>query len=140
MTCVESKEGYSGTVLMGDDYDTIEVAFQNVRPKTKSILGMPYGTYSLTVEDIKIVLDVTEGEKGGTDHILRLEELEMGYYGTMEELEMTLHTSDKKSTAAKPKGNQVDITEDILNGDVDEIFENMGYELQNIAGDLAGIR
>lgn len=128
---------YSYSYYYGNYEETISLEFKNVDKKKTSILGIPYGSYSLSADGEELKLDVKKGEKGGTDHTLSLSETYVSGVGYVQGLSVTLNTSDKKSTAAKPKGKTVDISGYDME-EVQELVTTIGNELEDIFSKVAG--
>lgn len=146
MECEEKDkllEGYlsftyrSYSYYYGSTEETVRIDFEDVNLEKTSILGLPYGVYTFEVEDEKVELEVAKGESGGTDHTLRLpDDLYINGAGYLSGLEVTLNTSDKKSTAAKPKGKTVDIS-DYDEEDLEDLIYDIGDELEDIFEDVS---
>lgn len=112
----------------------VTLTFKNVDKKKTSILGIPYGTYTIAADGEELKLDVEKGENGGTDHTLTLPKIYVNYeLGYVDGLEITLNTSDKKSTVAKPKGKTVDISDYDME-DIQELVMDIGSELESVLG------
>ena len=127
---------YSGLLSMTSyEQQLFYVEFDDVDFDTKSALMAAYGSYRITVDTgyngtYSLDLDVEKSENGGTDHILTMNGLSELTYGEMDRIEVTLHTTDKDSTASLPKGDKVDIT----NWDsykISELFYDMGRTFQD---------
>lgn len=117
--------------------NTATLTFKNVDRKKTSILGIPYGTYSVDMDGEELKLDVEKGEKGGTDHTLTLPEIYVNYeLGYVDGVKFTLNTSDKKSTATKPSGKTVDISDYDME-ELQELVTDIGNELGSIFGDVS---
>ncbi len=126
-----------GSVTAWDSYggEAFRLEYRDVDTGKRSILGFPYGVYDLSAEGETVRLEVAKGESGGTDHILSLRGDELAYELSVDSLELILNTSDKKSTASKPKGKTVDISGYDM-GELQELFYDMGRELEYVIDDL----
>lgn len=98
----------SGEIALGDNQDAyFKLKFDNVNTEAKSALELPYGNYHLSFEDpyatelSNFLMDLTvqKGSTEGTDHIMHLK---LPSDSGVPEMDITLHTTDKKSTAQKP--------------------------------------
>jgi len=112
----------------GDPY--LDFTFRDMDTSKKSVLGVNYGIYEFTQYDETIRMEVSEGDNGGTDHVLTLpEDDDLG------QLEITLNTSDEKSTASMPEGKTVDISG--YDGEqLQELFDEIGQKLGYAVGGL----
>ena len=112
--------------------EVMKLTFKNMDRKKTSILGVPYGTYTLAVDGEELKLEVEKGKDGGTDHTLTLPEIYVNYeLGYVDGVKFTLNTSDKKSTAAKPKGKTVGISDYDME-DIQELVMDIGEELESV--------
>lgn len=115
----DQKDGsYHGEFSFYDGgYQSFDVQFEDVTPKTKSVLGIPYGTFYLQQTSgesdtwFSCELEVLKGESSGSDHILRVNGLAGLSEDFPDQMDVTLHTTDKKSTAKKPAGKVTDISD-----------------------------
>lgn len=131
---VTSRSYYYGDYIE----DTVRLDFEDVNLKKTSALGLPYGVFTLEAEGQRVELEVAKGEDGGTDHTLRLpDDFYMDDVGYVDGLEFTLNTSDKKSTAAKPRGKAVDIS-DYDEEELAELINDISAELEDVFADVAG--
>ena len=131
------KDGtYSGELIVTTyDEQIFNVTFDEVDLEKKSALMVPYGSYRFTINTLyngiyEVNLDVEKGEDGGTDHVFTMNGLSDLTYGELDRVEVTLHTTDKDSTASLPKGDKVDIT-DWDYGQLNDLFYDMGRTFQN---------
>ena len=112
---------YSGSVIL--DYERDE--------EHRSALGAYYGTYDLSMPDegLSLSMEVREGDEGGVDHILSINNCQDLYYSApFDYLELTINATDK-SSAQKPSGKTVDIT-DYSSSEMEELFSEIGSMLQ----------
>lgn len=113
---------YSGSIKIDFDCDDSH----------KSILDVAYGSYSFTYDDgydgiVTLDMEVKAAENGGTEHsfsINGLDEISYSMSG-LETFKFTLHTSDEKSTAQEPGGEQVDLT-DYTEEELEAFFDEYG--------------
>lgn len=134
---------YSGEITMGDnEYTYCEFKFDNADPEAKSVLELPYGNYHLSFEDPDLaelsdfLMDITiqKGSIEGTDHIMHLQ---IPSDTEFPEMDITLHTTDKKSTAEKPsvEASKISSFEELSNV-VNAMSENLGGLLFQIMGSM----
>ncbi len=111
--------------MMHLEYDRVE--------KGKSALDIPRGRYVLQItegEPVELVLEVTESEDGGTDHLLTLP---ASLFGA--EVRVDLHTTDKKATCQLPQKEPVDIS-DYSEEDLRELTRRWGEAASSLIYDL----
>lgn len=98
--------------------------------KTRSALGVPYGSYTLRVdsysETADITLEVAAAASGGTDHILTVSSPQIG--AEMSRISFNLHSTDQKSTAVKPAAAPTDIT-GYDQEELEALFNDLTYKL-----------
>lgn len=98
--------------------------------KTRSALGVPYGSYTLGVdtygETASITLEVAAAASGGTDHVLTVSSPQMG--AEMSRVSFNLHTTDQKSTPVRPAAAPTDIT-GYGQEELDALFSDLTYKL-----------
>ena len=99
-----------------------------------SVFGIPYGKYSLSVNDYyesySFSLDVKAGSNGGADHIFTIDMGdEYAYYSGFSKLSLTVNATDS-SSVRKPSQNPVDISS-YSEWELEELFEKIGNELAN---------
>lgn len=132
------KDGkYSGTMTISDGYsDMMELRFKNVDKGTKSALGCFYGEYTITSYGTELRMTVAKADGGGTDHEISIDDL--GYFmGTyLDDLDINIHTTDKKSTASTPKASVVDVSA-YTEMEFYELFSDLEYSMSNLADDLS---
>lgn len=116
--------------------EVMELKFRDMDVEKMSALQFPYGKYEMTMYGyMGYTLEVEEGEDGGTDHTftLSMDPYYMGgsMGGDLTSVEITLNTSDKDSTASKPKAHEEDITyySEAELSDLADHFEEMLYNL-----------
>ena len=113
------------------DYDSFTVDF-DIDLSKKSVLGVPYGSYSLSNYDERFLkLSVGKADNGGSDHELTI--YPDGSSGG-DRITFTLNTTDKKATFAKePKEKATEIT-DIY--DLEDIIYDISDELTDKLYDI----
>lgn len=99
--------------------------------KTRSALGIPYGSYTLGVdysygETIDMTLEVAAAASGGTDHVLTVSTPQLG--AEMSRISFNLHTTDQKSTAVRPAAAPTDIT-GYDQEELEALFNDLTYKL-----------
>lgn len=98
--------------------------------KTRSALGVPYGSYTLGVdsysETIDMTLEVAAAASGGTDHVLTVSSPQME--ADMSRVSFNLHTTDQKGTAVKPAAAPTDIT-GYDQEELEALFNDLTYKL-----------
>ena len=115
----KSGDVYDGTFTINSDYDeSISLKYKADTGK-HSVLGIPYGSYSLSVpgEDIALSMTVSEGRNGSTDHVVTIQDNGYAFGGEFTRMDLTINTTEK-SSAQKPSRQPTDITyysEDELN-------------------------
>lgn len=124
---------YSGSYTTGNGYQTTTLEFDNVDTGKKSALGYYYGDYIIRqtysyYDDYsnEYSFRVAKGKTGGTDHTMDIGGVIYGSSGPR--LELTLNTSDKKSTVATPKGPQENISA-YSEEELEQLFDHLGEEL-----------
>lgn len=129
----DSKGLYSGSYTTGNGYQTTTLEFDNVDTGEKSALGYYYGDYIIRqtysyYDDYsnEYSFRVAKGKTGGTDHTMDIGGIIYGSSGP--QLELTLNTSDKKSTVATPKGPREDISA-YSEEELEQLFDHLGEEL-----------
>lgn len=129
----DSKGLYSGSYATGNGYQTTTLEFDNVDTGKKSALGYYYGDYIIRqaysyYDDYsnEYSFRVAKGKTGGTDHTIDIGGIIYGSSGP--QLELTLNTSDKKSTVATPKGPREDISA-YSEEELEQLFNYLGEEL-----------
>ncbi len=124
-----------GYAAVESDYgEVFRLDFEDVDAKHRSALGLPWGVYTIAVEDGTLELEVAEGDKGGTDHILSI------YDPSGMDVEFNIHSSDKSSSAKKPSGTKVDISDydaSELQALAAEIAGELEYVMDDITEDIA---
>lgn len=98
--------------------------------KTRSALGVPYGSYTLGVdsysETIDMTLEVAAAASGGTDHVLTVSSPLME--ADMSRVSFNLHTTDQKGTPVKPAATPTDIT-GYDQEELEALFNGLTYKL-----------
>lgn len=99
--------------------------------KTRSALGVPYGSYTLGVdysygETIDMTLEVAAAASGGTDHVLTVSSPQLG--AEMSRISFNLHSTDQKGTPVKPAATPTDIT-GYSQEELEALFNNLTYKL-----------
>lgn len=124
---------YSGSYTTGNGYQTTALEFDNVDTGKKSALGYYYGDYIIRqaysyYDDYsnEYSFQVAKGKTGGTDHTMNIGGIIYGSSGP--QLELTLNTSDKKSTVTTPKGPKEDISA-YSEEELEQLFNYLGEEL-----------
>lgn len=121
---------YDGTVTLHGDYsyDSVSVSC-NVDTGKLSVLGVPYGSYSLYVpyEDVSLSLEVSEGSSGSTDHVITIQGGGYMFDGMFTRLDLTVNTTGK-SSAQKPGQPPTDIS-DYSEAELDELFYGLVYRM-----------
>lgn len=120
-----------GSLVMTIPYESTVIMDYELDEEKRSALGTYYGTYELSMPDegVNFSLEVREGDEGGVDHILSLYNIQdLSYYAPFDRLELTINATDK-STAQKPSGKTVDIT-DYSTRELEELFTEIGSVLQ----------
>lgn len=111
-TYTKKGDVYDGTLTINDDYsyDSVTVSY-NMNTGKRSVLGIPYGSYSLYApyEDVSLSMEVSEGKSGSTDHVISIQGDNYTFGGTFTRLELTVNTT-KRSSAKKPAERPTDIT------------------------------
>ncbi len=124
---------YGGSVTVSS-YGSPEASFDfdEVNLGKRSILGICYGEYELrdSQGDLLAALTVEKGEDGGTDHVVEINEIPQAG-----NLEVTLHTSDKRSTAAKPKSPEEDVS-DYTQEDFQDLMDYLEGEASDLERDI----
>lgn len=113
-------EEEGGIRLYHNEMQMAGLTFRDMDADKKSALEIPYGSYEMSVfigdvtdaEEYSVEIDVEKGEDGGTDHTVLVESWPQDWVSQYAEgLELTLNTSDKASTASKPKSGHTDISD-----------------------------
>lgn len=96
-----------------------------------SPLGLPYGSFTLSVPSLEPTLSLTvrDGADGGTDHVLSVSGLEAYVGGLFNDLDLTVNAV-QGSTIQPPEPPPVDVT-DYSDEQMEEIIGNMGRALRN---------
>lgn len=98
--------------------------------KTRSALGIPYGSYTLGVdtygETAGMTLEVAAAASGGTDHVLTVSSPQLG--AEMSRVCFNLHSTDEKSTAVRPAAAPTDIT-GYSQEELEALFNDLTYKL-----------
>lgn len=133
----QKDDSYHGEFSFYDGGDqSFALKFEDVTTKTKSVLGLPYGTFCLQQNSgdsetwFSCELEVLKGESGGSDHILRLNGLTSLSDVFPNQMDLTLHTTDKNSTAKKPAGKITDIS-DYDGSQIESLVYDMYERFQN---------
>lgn len=133
-SCEKDGGAYSGEVTAyyegWNGRSGVTLSFEDVE-KTKSALGIPRGVYTLEAEGREFELEVSKGDKGGTDHIFTVPD----YMTNMGDIRVTLHTTDKKATCKLPKGKAVDIT-DYDQEELQDLFYDWQDEVEDMVSDI----
>lgn len=134
-----------------DDWeeDVSIVVDYEIDPEQKSILNIPYGTYTLSLyaqdytweNEMEMTLQVGPGENGGSDHTLTLTGQglmeESGLYDMgVNELFFTLHTTDEPSKITLPSAPAIQVHEE---EDLAELAEGLDQLMYLLSGQLSGI-
>lgn len=106
--CMIGADGMRNGTIYFDDRDT-SMTYSGVQPDKRSVLGIPYGQYSLPSSDLTMVLQVQDGVSGGTDHILTVTGDSYYFDDMCTRVAITLNTTDG-TTAAWPDAAPTDIT------------------------------
>lgn len=120
-----------GSLTLTVPYESSVLLDYEVDESKRSALGAYYGTYDLSIPDtgMDFSMEVKEGDEGGVDHVLSLYNCQSLYYfAPFDYLELTINATDK-STAKKPSGKTVDIT-DYSTSELEELFYDIGSVLQ----------
>lgn len=133
---------YDGTYSVGGS--TME--FRDVDTSKQSALGAYYGEYTTLQNGSELLtMEVEKGAAGGTDHVIKLGDLyNSSYYyrysssmlSALSNLELTLNTTDKKSTLGTPSGRK----EDVSYYDAEEfaeLFSDLGGEFNDIMEEIS---
>lgn len=102
---------YSGEVTLNDGYSESVSLSYNADTGKRSVLGIPHGSYSLSMpyEDVSLSMKVSEGRNGGTDHVITILDNGYAFGGEFTRMDLTINTTDK-SSAKKPGRQPTDIT------------------------------
>ena len=107
-----------------------------------SPLGVPYGTYELTVGGESVELEVTAGAGKSTDHTLTVKADPYNFDYMFSKLEITLNATEKGS-AKKPDAKHTEDITDYSNRELSELFEDLSEslsdELEDALYDLLGV-
>lgn len=110
---------YDGTLTINSDYnESVSLKYKADTGK-HSVLGIPYGSYSLSVpyEEVSLSMTVSEGKSGSTDHVITIQDNGYNFGGEFSRMDLTINTTEK-SSVQKPSRQPTDITyysEDELN-------------------------
>jgi len=99
-----------GSLISTEDGETATLRFEGLNPDKKSVLGLPYGVWTLEAEGETFTFTVKAGEDGGTMHTIALPDPGPVVGVSLGRLEIRLHTTDRLSTAQPPTGEPVDIS------------------------------
>ena len=123
-----------GTLSYEDYYSELLQFNFDYNQNKRSALDLPYGTYRLDYGGITARLTV---EKSGSEtaHVLRLSGEELDYYIGTSDLEITILSTDRASTAKKPSVKQTDIS-DYSEDEFSNIFYNIASAADAIFSDL----
>jgi len=135
-TWKESGGAYTGRCTLSADGESMSVRFDEVQTKKTSILGYPYGTYTITMPDDagSMTMKVSAAQGGGSDHTFSMY-IPDGYSSELNDLEIVLHTTDKKSTISKPKAKVEDLT-GYTEEDFQDLYSRLEGQAQGIVMDI----
>jgi len=119
---------YTGELICtADNSENVTLHFDKVDPGKQSALGYDYGIYQISEpEEETLNFSVTESKNGGTDHAIAIRIPDSSH-----DLEIVIHTTDKKSVISFPNAK----TKDISDYD-EEDFENLFSHWENAAQSL----
>ena len=124
---------YTDSYISYENKLTLDYKLDNSKT---SVLGIPYGEYSISVTDYgetnSVSLTVAAGANGGVDHTISIfmDDDYYSYYG-ISRLDLTINATDH-STVSKPNQRPVDISnysEQELEALFESIEEKLEYEL-----------
>ena len=123
----EEKPRASLTMTAGGETVTLDCRWDD---KTRSALGVPYGSYTLKVdsygETVNMTLEVAAAASGGTDHVLTMSDPQLG--ADMSRISFNLHTTDQKGTPVRPSAAPTDIT-GYDQEELEALFNDLTYKL-----------
>lgn len=115
------------TMTAGGETVTLDCRWDD---KTRSALGVPYGSYTLKVdsygETVNMTLEVAAAASGGTDHVLTMSGPQLG--ADMSRISFNLHTTDQKGTPVRPSAAPTDIT-GYDQEELEALFNDLTYKL-----------
>lgn len=122
---------YNGEITIYDGYSESGSLSYNADTGKRSVLGIPHGSYSLSIpyEDVNLSMKVSEGKSGSTDHVITIQGGAYAFGGEFTRLDLTVNTTEK-SSAQKPARQPVDITyysEDELS----DLLYNLSYRMED---------
>lgn len=126
-----------GDLKISDGYrNTLRIDFTMDGSK-RSVLGIPYGSYSFAVpdEDIRCSLEVSEGKSGSTDHVFSLRGDDYTFGGLFTKLDVTVNTTSK-SSAKKPSVKATDIS-DYTEQELSKLLYNLGNRVMDNLNEAA---
>ena len=137
--------GYGSSATTPGSYDyqenSIVLDYKCDTGKT-SVFGIPYGEYSLSINDYydsySFSLTVQAGANGGVDHTFTIDMgSDYGYYYDFRRLSVTVNATDH-SSVSRPSQTPVDIS-GYSERQFEQFFYNLGYKLgeslQSMASD-----
>ncbi|MBQ9513092.1 MAG: hypothetical protein IJR58_07845 [Lachnospiraceae bacterium] len=126
-------EQVDGEMLINVAYsDEIEVIYA-YDGATRSQLHIPYGSYSLSTDYYSYDMEVAEGKKGSTDHIITMTGDSYSYYD-FSEVTVTINSSEG-STAEMPDEDPIDIS-DYDKEELEALYDEISRDVSDYATDL----
>lgn len=107
----KSGDVYDGRLTANDGYGESVSLKYNADTGKRSVLGIPYGSYSLSApsEDVSLSMTVSDGGNGSTDHVITIQDNGYAFGGEFSRLDLTINATEK-SSAQKPSRQPTDIT------------------------------
>ena len=113
-------------------------------PDERSILRIPYGLYEMTIwpdfaipgsAPIPLVLEVEEGRRGGSDHMLSIRGIPELEREGITALFLNIHSTDEPTTMRRPTGRPIDLS-GLSEWELDDLLFELERELERHIEDI----